>query len=632
LGLREDQPPATTVALTYTSWSYHQVDEVFSMTKTTETSTPDSKTADLNKLAQNFSKIIEQSQRVLQEYLKRQERNDQIPLLDPAIIGKSFQELFEKLLKDPDKLIQAQVEFWKNALDLWQAASKRMLGRETQPVITPSPGDKRFKDEQWAENAVFDFIKQSYLLAAESLQKLVRNVEGLDDKTARKVQFYTRQFVDAMAPTNFVHTNPTVLKATLDSGGDNLVKGLQNMLEDLERGRGQLQIKMTDLKAFKPGENIAVTPGKVIFQNELLQLIQYDPSTPTVHQRPFLFVSPWINKFYIMDMRPKNSMVKWMVDQGFTVFMTSWVNPDERLAHKKFEDYMLSIVEAMDAIEQATGEREINTAGYCLGGTILLSTLAYLAAKKDKRVKSAICFACMTDFSEPGELEVFIDEELIALLEKQMGERGYLDGSQMAGVFSMLRANDLIWYFVVNNYLMGNDPYPFDLLYWNSDSTRMPRDMHSFYVRNMYQKNLLREPGGITLADVPIDLRKIKTPVCFLSAYEDHIAPWTSTYAGTQLVGGPVKFVLSGSGHIAGVINPASSDKYGFWLNPNTPPNPDDWFKDAVQQEGSWWPDWLAWLQPNAGPHVPARTPGDGKLKPIEDAPGSYVKMRYDDR
>ena len=602
------------------------------MTKTTETSTPDSKTADLNKLAQNFSKIIEQSQRVLQEYLKRQERNDQIPLLDPAIIGKSFQELFEKLLKDPDKLIQAQVEFWKNALDLWQAASKRMLGRETQPVITPSPGDKRFKDEQWAENAVFDFIKQSYLLAAESVQKLVRNVEGLDDKTARKVQFYTRQFVDAMAPTNFVHTNPTVLKATLDSGGDNLVKGLQNMLEDLERGRGQLQIKMTDLKAFKPGENIAVTPGKVIFQNELLQLIQYDPSTPTVHQRPFLFVSPWINKFYIMDMRPKNSMVKWMVDQGFTVFMTSWVNPDERLAHKKFEDYMLSIVEAMDAIEQATGEREINTAGYCLGGTILLSTLAYLAAKKDQRVKSAICFACMTDFSEPGELEVFIDEELIGLLEKQMGERGYLDGSQMAGVFSMLRANDLIWYFVVNNYLLGNDPYPFDLLYWNSDSTRMPRDMHSFYVRNMYQKNLLREPGGITLAGVPIDLRKIEAPVCFLSAFEDHIAPWKSTYAGTQLVGGPVKFVLSGSGHIAGVINPASSDKYGFWLNPNTPPDPDDWFKDAAQQQGSWWPDWLAWLQPNAGPQVPARSPGDGQLKPIEDAPGSYVKMRYDTR
>ncbi|MER2603141.1 MAG: class I poly(R)-hydroxyalkanoic acid synthase [Candidatus Competibacter phosphatis] len=600
------------------------------MTTPTASPSPDSKKPDYNKLAQNFSKIIEQSQRVLQEFLKRQKSGDQLPIMDPAIISKSFQELFDKLLKNPEQLIEAQVNFWKNYLDLWQATSQRMQGKESKPLIEPPPGDKRFKDAQWAENAVFDFIKQSYLLAADNLQGLVRKVEGLDDKTARKVQFYTRQFVDAMAPTNFVLTNPTVLQTTLDSGGDNLVKGLQNLLEDLERGRGQLQIKMTDLKAFKPGENIAVTPGKVIFQNELLQLVQYNPSTPTVHQRPFLFVSPWINKFYIMDMRPKNSMVKWMVDQGFTVFMTSWVNPDERLAHKKFEDYMLSIVEAMDAIEQATGEREINTAGYCLGGTILLSTLAYLAAKKDQRVKSAICFACMTDFSEPGELEVFIDEELITLLEKQMGDRGYLDGSQMAGVFSMLRANDLIWYFVVNNYLMGNDPYPFDLLYWNSDSTRMPRDMHSFYVRNMYQKNLLREPGGITLAGVPIDLRQIKTPVCFLSAYEDHIAPWTSTYAGTQLVGGPVKFVLSGSGHIAGVINPASSDKYGFWLNSNTPPNPDDWFKDAVQQEGSWWPDWLTWLQPHAGPQVPARTPGDGKLQPIEDAPGSYVKMRYD--
>ncbi|MCC9001523.1 MAG: class I poly(R)-hydroxyalkanoic acid synthase, partial [Candidatus Competibacter sp.] len=508
--------------------------------------------------------------------------------------------------------------------------SKRMLGHKVQPVITPPPGDKRFADAQWAENAVFDFIKQSYLLAADSVQGLARKVEGLDDKTARRVQFYTRQFVDAMAPTNFVHTNPTVLKATLDSSGDNLVKGLQNLLGDLERGRGQLQIKMTDLKAFKPGENIAVTPGKVIFQNELLQLIQYDPSTPTVYQRPFLFVSPWINKYYIMDMRPKNSMVKWMVDQGFTVFMTSWINPDERLAHKKFEDYMLSIVAGMDAIEQATGEREINAAGYCLGGTILLITMAYLAAQKDQRVQSAICFACMTDFSEPGELEVFIDEELITLLEKQMGERGYLDGSQMAGVFSMLRANDLIWYFVVNNYLLGKDPYPFDLLYWNSDSTRMPRDMHSFYVRNMYQKNLLRESGGITLAGVPIDLGKIKAPICFLSAYEDHIAPWKSTYAGTQLVGGPVKFVLSGSGHIAGVINPASSDKYGLWLNSKVPPSPDDWFKDAVQQEGSWWPDWLTWLQPYAGPQVPARIPGDGQLEPIEDAPGSYVKMRYD--
>ena len=591
---------------------------------------PDLKNVDFNQLALNLSKVVEQSQRVLQEHLKRQQQGDPLPLIDPAIIGKSFQDLFQQLLKNPDKLIQAQVDFWKNCLDLWEQASQRLLGRDAHPVINPEPGDKRFNDEQWAENMVFDFIKQSYLLAAGSLQKVVQDVEGLDEKTTRKVQFYTRQFVDAMAPTNFAFTNPTVLQATFDSNGENLLKGLQNLLQDMERGRGQLQIRMTDLEAFKPGENIASTPGQVIFQNELLQLIQYNPTTPTVHQRPFLFVAPWINKFYIMDMRPKNSMVKWMVDQGFTVFMTSWINPDERLAEKTFDDYMLACVAAMDAIEQATGEREINTAGYCLGGTLLLSTLAYLAALGDDRVKSAICFACMTDFSEPGELEVFIDEELISLLEKQMGEQGYLDGSQMAGVFSMLRANDLIWYFVVNNYLLGKDPYPFDLLYWNSDSTRMPKAMHSFYLRNMYQKNLLREPGGITLAGVPIDLGKIGNPVYFLSASEDHIAPWTSTYAGSQLVGGPAKFVLSGSGHIAGVINPATSNKYGYWTNPDTPSNPEDWQKGATQQEGSWWPDWLNWLKPNAGPQVPARIPGDGQLQPVEAAPGAYVKMRYD--
>ena len=591
---------------------------------------PDLKNVDFNQLALNLSKVVEQSQRVLQEHLKRQQQGDPLPLIDPAIIGKSFQDLFQQLLKNPDKLIQAQVDFWKNCLDLWEQASQRLLGRDAHPVINPEPGDKRFNDEQWAENMVFDFIKLSYLLAAGSLQKVVQDVEGLDEKTTRKVQFYTRQFVDAMAPTNFAFTNPTVLQATFDSNGENLLKGLQNLLQDMERGRGQLQIRMTDLEAFKPGENIASTPGQVIFQNELLQLIQYNPTTPTVHQRPFLFVAPWINKFYIMDMRPKNSMVKWMVDQGFTVFMTSWINPDERLAEKTFDDYMLACVAAMDAIEQATGEREINTAGYCLGGTLLLSTLAYLAALGDDRVKSAICFACMTDFSEPGELEVFIDEELISLLEKQMGEQGYLDGSQMAGVFSMLRANDLIWYFVVNNYLLGKDPYPFDLLYWNSDSTRMPKAMHSFYLRNMYQKNLLREPGGITLAGVPIDLGKIGNPVYFLSASEDHIAPWTSTYAGSQLVGGPAKFVLSGSGHIAGVINPATSNKYGYWTNPDTPSNPEDWQKGATQQEGSWWPDWLNWLKPNAGPQVPARIPGDGQLQPVEAAPGAYVKMRYD--
>ncbi len=552
-------------------------------------------------------------------------------LQDTLSLGKSFMELTQKIMADPARLAQAQMDLWKNYLELWQKTVPALFGQPLEPVVREPKGDKRFKHDDWQDNVLFSYIKQSYLLTAGWIQDMVAGVEGFDDKTKKKLQFYTRQFVDALAPSNFAMTNPEVVRATIESGGENLINGLKNMLDDLERGKGKLNIRMTDFNAFELGKNVATTPGKVVYQNEMMQLLQYDPSTEEVFRKPLLIFPPWINKYYIMDLRPKNSLIKWAVDQGFTVFLMSWVNPDERMAEKAFDDYLKDgPLAALDAIEQATGEREVNTAGYCLGGTILLTTLAYLAARKDKRVKSAICFACMTDFSEPGELEVFIDEELITLLEKQMGERGYLDGSQMAGVFSMLRANDLIWYFVVNNYLLGKDPYPFDLLYWNSDSTRMPRDMHSFYVRNMYQKNLLREPGGITLAGVPIDLRKIKTPVCFLSAFEDHIAPWKSTYAGTQLVGGPVKFVLSGSGHIAGVINPASSDKYGFWLNPETPPNPDDWFQGAVKQDGSWWPDWLAWLQPHAGPQVPARMPGDGKLKPVEDAPGSYVKMRYD--
>ena len=595
------------------------------MATSTTTSTPDAKSTDFNKLAQNLSKIVEQSQRVLQEYLKRQEHGDPLPFVDPVLIGKSFQDLFQHLLKDPDQLIQAQTEFWKRSLDLWQAASKRMLGQESPPVIQASPGDKRFKDAPWTENVVFDFIKQSYLLAADSLQGLVNQVEGLDDKTARKVQFYTRQFVDAMAPTNFVLTNPTVLQATLDSGGDNLVKGLQNMLADLERGRGQLQIKMTDLKAFTPGENIAVTPGKVVFQNDLLQLIQYAPSTPTVHQRPFLFVSPWINKFYIMDMRPKNSMVKWMVDQGFTVFMTSWVNPDERLANKQFEDYMLSIVAALDAIEQATGEREVNTAGYCLGGTLLLSTLAYLAAQGDQRVQSAICFACMTDFSAPGELEVFIDEELITLLEKQMGERGYLDGSQMAGVFSMLRANDLIWYFVVNNYLLGNKPPAFDILAWNSDTTRLPAKYHADLL-GLIEKNPYRKPGTMEIAGRKIDMRQVNVGAYVIGGVTDHITPWKGCYGTARMFGEKSMFVLANAGHLQSLLNPPGAPKAHFFAAPAKADSPEDWAKSAIRTEGSWWPHWREWIRARSGELIKApRKVGSRKYRPLCAAPGTYV-------
>ena len=456
-------------------------------------------------------------------------------------------------------------------------------------------------------------------------------MEGIDERTARKIDFYTRQFVDAIAPSNFLMTNPEALRATIESRGENLLNGLKNLLDDLERGKGRLAIKMTDMEVFRIGENIAVTPGKVVYQNNLMQLIQYEPTTEKVKRRPLLIMPPWINKFYILDLRPNNSFIRWAVSQGHTVFVISWVNPDELLAAKTFAHYMLEgPLDALDAIERATGEREANVIGYCLGGTLLASTLAYMAVKRDDRIKSATYFVTMVDFAEAGELSVFIDEEQLSALEERMNAKGYLEGSDMATTFNMLRANDLIWSFVVNNYLLGKSPFPFDLLYWNADSTRMPAAMHSFYLRNMYQENLLVKPGRITLDGVPIDLRKIKTPSFLLSTRDDHIAPWRSTYAATQLYRGPVKFVLSASGHIAGVVNPPGG-KYGHWENEKNPPTPEEWFATATAHADSWWPLWGHWVSQYSGGEVPARHPGDRKLMPIEEAPGSYVKVRAAD-
>jgi polyhydroxyalkanoate synthase len=426
-------------------------------------------------------------------------------------------------------------------------------------------------------------------------------------------------------------TNPEVIRQTIESRGENLVNGLKNILIDLERGKGNLRISMTDYDAFVIGENIATTPGKVIFRNEMMELIQYTPATETVVKRPLLFVPAWINKFYIVDLRAKNSWVKWAVDQGHTVFMISWVNPSAELAQKSFEDYIVDgTMTAVDAIEQATGEKEVNAVGYCIGGTLLASTLAYAAAIGDTRIKTGTFFTTMLDFSEPGELGVFIDEATISYLEGKMAERGYLEGSEMASTFNMLRENDLIWSFVINNYLLGTDPFPFDLLYWNSDSTRMPYAMHSFYLRNFYQQNNLVKPGGITLAGEPIDLTKVKVPTYFISAREDHIAPWTSTYKGTQIFTGPIHFTLAASGHIAGVINPPAANKYCYWFTDKKPPaDPDEWLAHAKQKDGSWWPDWDAWAKKQSGKEqVPAREPGAGKLKAIADAPGAYVSMK----
>src|SRR6267142_1896145 len=570
---------------------------------------------DLTELKEQMSDIAERSRHLVAEFLKRQAAGGGVGMADPLSIGAAFFEMTARMMSDPSRLVQAQLSLWNDYMTLWQRTAQRFLGGSAEPMIEPPAGDRRFSDKAWTDNTLFDFIKQSYLLTARWLQGAVKDVEGIDERTARKVDFYTRQFVDAIAPSNFVMTNPEVLRATIESRGENLVNGLKNLLADLERGKGRLAIKMTDMQAFRIGENIAVSPGKVVYQNDLLQLIQYEPTTATVKRRPLLIILPWINKFYILDLRPANSFIRWAVAAGHTVFVISWVNPDERLAAKTFADYMREgPLAALGAIEQATGEREANVIGYCLGGSLLASTLAYMAVKRDTRIKSATYFVTMVDFAEAGELSVFIDEEQLAALEERMNAKGYLEGRDMAATFNMLRANDLIWSFVVNNYLLGKSPFPFDLLYWNADSTRMPAAMHSFYLRNMYQENLLAKPGGISLDGVPIDLGKIKTPSFLLSTREDHIAPWRSTYAATQLYRGPVKFVLSASGHIAGVVNPPGG-KYGHWENEKDAPTSGEWLATATSQPNSWWPTWESWISRYAGGEVAARRPGDGKLK-----------------
>src|SRR5215469_4075812 len=544
------------------------------MAETEKTETSGFKLPDPAEIGRSMADIAERSQRIVSEWLRRQADEDHPA--DPLNIASAFLEMTARLIANPAGLVEAQLGFWRDYMSLWQNTTRRIMGMEAVPVIDAPSTDRRFKDDAWKENEVFDFIKQSYLLSARYVQDVVTHVDGLDAKTAQKVDFYARQFVDAMSPSNFLLTNPEVLRKTAETGGENLLKGLNNLLSDLEQGKGKLRIKMTDMEAFRLGENIGVSPGKVVYQNDLMQLIQYTPSTEKVLKRPLLIAPPWINKFYILDLRPRNSFVRWAVSQGHTVFMISWVNPDAKLAEKNFEDYMQEgYLDALDAIELATGEREVNAIGYCLGGTLLASTLAYMATRKDNRIRSATFFVTMMDFAEAGELGVFIDEEQLQALEEKMNKRGYLEGSEMATTFNMLRANDLIWSFVVNNYLMGKDPFPFDLLYWNSDSTRMPAAMHSFYLRNMYQANKLVVPGGVTLGGVPIDLRSIDTPAFLLSTKEDHIAPWKSTYAATQIYQGPVKFVLSASGHIAGVINPPGKSKYGHWENAKLPKSPD---------------------------------------------------------
>jgi polyhydroxyalkanoate synthase len=546
----------------------------------------------------------------------------------PRVVLPVWGALFARWLTDPSAPLGANAALLRDSFELARYALGRAAGDGAEPVVTPPPGDRRFKDDAWRGHPLYDLMVQAYLLIGRAMLESVRETKGLDPHTAQRVQFYTRQIVEALAPSNFLATNPVALKRAFETGGRSLLKGYENFLDDLQRGGGRLRISMTDASQFELGVNVAVTPGKVIFQNRLMQLIQYEPSTKTVFRRPLLIIPPWINKYYILDLRPKNSFIRWAVEQGHTVFVISWVNPDASHADTTFEDYMTDgVVAALDAIAAATAEREVKAIGYCLGGTLLAATLARMAVTGDDRIKAATYFVTMVDFAEPGELGVFIDETQLTEIERTMEAKGYLDGSSMAEAFNLLRPNDLIWSFFVNNYLLGREPAAFDLLYWNSDSTRMPRAMHSFYLRNMYQRNLLREPGGLTLGGVPIDLRRIRTPSYILATREDHIAPWRSTYAAVNLYRGPVRFVLGESGHIAGVINPPGG-KYGHLVGEKKP-TPEEWLAAATRVEGSWWTNWQQWTtRYNGGRRVPARIPGSGLLKPIEDAPGSYVKVK----
>ena len=591
---------------------------------------PGLSTAESERMQVALKDIAERSQKLLQDFAERYRAEGPQPV-DPMHLTRTFMDFTAKMVANPDRLVQAQIELWQQYMKLWQATAQRMMGQAAEPLAEPAKGDKRFNDPAWKDEVVFDYLKQSYLMTARWVQSTLKRVEGVDEKTAQKVDFYTRQFIDAMSPSNFALTNPQVVKATVESKGENLLKGLQNLLTDLERGKGQLAIRQTDMEAFKVGENVATSTGKVVFQNELMQLLQYAPATAEVHQVPLLIVPPWINKFYILDLKPENSFIKWATEQGYTVFVISWVNPDERLSQLTFEDYIrLGPLAALDAIEQAIGERRVSAIGYCIGGTLMATALAYMAARHDDRIVACTFFTAQVDFSEPGELGVFIDEDQLARVEELMSRKGYLEGSEMATTFNMLRANDLIWSFVVNNYLMGKDPFPFDLLFWNADATRMPGAMHSYYLRNMYQNNLLVQPGGLTVDNVPIDLRKIAIPVYLQAGKEDHIAPAKSVYKATQLFSGPVRFMLAGSGHIAGVVNPPRNRKYQHWLN-ETAKNPatlDEWREGAKEFPGSWWNDWDKWLSALSGPKVPARVPGEGGLPALEDAPGSYVKVR----
>lgn len=583
---------------------------------------------DTQRFSENMGRAAEIWQTIMSS-MRMPEMDQQSLTMDATQLQEAWTHAINSMIKNPTHWMETQCDMMQDYWNFWQNISNRAMGETCEPYIAPDKRDKRFMDSAWGENLFYDAIKESYLMANKWMAEGLNLTDMKDSHTRRKIDFFSRQFMDALSPSNYLFTNPQAMKELLESNGENLVHGLQHLLEDIERGDGNLRIRMTDESAFEVGKNLATSKGSVVYQNELIQLIQYEPVTKKVHQTPLLIMPAWINKYYIFDLQEKNSFVKWATEQGHTVFVISWVNPDETLSGKDFSDYLKEgPLAALDAIEKATGEKEVNAIGYCLGGTLLAITLAYLKAKgEESRIKSATYLTTLVDYSEVGDLSVFIDDSCLSAIEDRMSAHGFMPAEDMSQTFNMLRSNDLIWSFYINNYLMGKTPFPFDILYWNSDSTRLPLEMNRFYLRNFYQKNLLVKPEGVEINGVKINLRNIETPAYVLSTKDDHIAPWKSTYLTGQTFSGPVTFTLAESGHVAGVISPPSKQKYGYYAADDMADTAEDWMESAHYTKESWWLHWNKWAQQYTGKMVPARKVGGEKLKALEAAPGSYVKV-----
>ncbi len=584
---------------------------------------------DPERLAQNLARALEELGKAAASWTEAREKSESTDITAAPLADmiRTFSRVSEYWLGDPGRALEAQTRLFAEFMGIWANAIRRMSEENVGDYARASTTDKRFQDPEWGRNAFFSFLKQAYLVTARWAADLVDGADDLDDITRHKARFYVEQISQALSPSNFLLTNPELYRETMASDGENLVRGMRMLAEDIAAGKGDLKLRQSDSSKFKVGENIATTPGRVVARNDLVEVLQYEPATKNVLKRPLLIVPPWINKFYILDLNPKRSFIRWAVEQGHTVFVISWVNPDERHARLDWADYIdQGIRFALDTIEAATGERQVNAMGYCVGGTLLAAGLALMAAEDDNRIASATLLTTQVDFTFAGDLKVFVDEDQIRALDAAMRERGYLDATRMATAFNMLRAGDLIWPYVVNNYLRGQAPLPFDLLYWNSDSTRLAAANHSYYLRNCYLENNLSR-GRAILRGKALHLEQIKIPIFNLATREDHIAPAKSVFLGSRFFGGPVEFVLAGSGHIAGVINPPEMKKYQFWTGAEPDGELADWMATATENAGSWWPRWHEWIVAQDDKKVKARKPAKSK-KSLGEAPGDYVRIR----